>query len=154
MHLVLAIQGQKRNIPFWTCSTFAETSILCLFSVLNCFQSFHYFPTLTTRLNGLKVFWTIQCFKDWSIKNCAKLSSLNTLFMNQTLVFFKNQIQFQKDILCNFEGLFWQTVIHRPIFFKLFPLSFLILGQKTCFLGPTIFKIPQPNWYCIYVLRP
>ena len=27
----------------------------------------------------------------------------------------------------------------------------LILGQKYCFLGPTIFKIPQPNWYyCPY----
>ena len=23
----------------------------------------------------------------------------------------------------------------------------LILGQKSCFLGPTIFIIPQPNWY-------
>ena len=23
----------------------------------------------------------------------------------------------------------------------------LIFGQKSCFLGPTIFKIPQPNWY-------
>ena len=26
-----------------------------------------------------------------------------------------------------------------------FPLSMLILGQKACFLGPTIFEIPQPN---------
>ena len=23
----------------------------------------------------------------------------------------------------------------------------LIFGQKACFLGPTIFEIPQPNWY-------
>ena len=23
----------------------------------------------------------------------------------------------------------------------------LILGQKSCILGPTIFKIPQPNWH-------
>ena len=27
------------------------------------------------------------------------------------------------------------------------PLSMLILDQISCFLGPTIFKIPQPNWY-------
>ena len=27
-----------------------------------------------------------------------------------------------------------------------FPLSMSILGQKACILGPTIFKIPQPNW--------
>ena len=26
-----------------------------------------------------------------------------------------------------------------------FPSSILILGQKSCFLGLTIFKIPQPN---------
>ena len=30
----------------------------------------------------------------------------------------------------------------------------LILGQKTYFLGPTIFKIPQPNWhYCTCHLK-
>ena len=30
---------------------------------------------------------------------------------------------------------------------KKFPVSMLILGQKSCFLGPTIFKIPQLNWH-------
>ena len=28
---------------------------------------------------------------------------------------------------------------------KKFPSSMFILGQKSCFLGPTIFEIPQPN---------
>ena len=32
-----------------------------------------------------------------------------------------------------------------PIFEILWVM--LILGQKSCFLGPTIFKIPQPRWY-------
>ena len=41
-------------------------------------------------------------------------------------------------------GTFWQTIIHWRIF-----KSMLILGQKSCFLGPTIFKIPQPNWHCL-----
>ena len=27
----------------------------------------------------------------------------------------------------------------------LFLFTLLILGQKSCILGPTIFKIPQPN---------
>ena len=27
------------------------------------------------------------------------------------------------------------------------PLNLVIFMQKSCFLGPTIFKIPQPNWY-------
>ena len=44
-------------------------------------------------------------------------------------------------------GTFWQTVSHHQIFFEKNPLSMLILGQKSCFLGPTIFKIPQPNWH-------
>ena len=26
-------------------------------------------------------------------------------------------------------------------------LSMLILGRESCFLGPTKFEIPQPNWY-------
>ena len=29
----------------------------------------------------------------------------------------------------------------------------LILGRKACFLGPTIFEIPQPNWYQHILLR-
>ena len=47
---------------------------------------------------------------------------------------------------------FWRTIIHRMIVLKKFPLSMLILGQKSCILGPTIFKIPQPNWhyYTVY----
>ena len=42
---------------------------------------------------------------------------------------------------------FWRT--GAPIILKIqwFPLSILIFGQKSCFLGPTIFKIPQPNWH-------
>ena len=43
-------------------------------------------------------------------------------------------------------GTFQQAVTHWRIF-KKNPLSMLILGQKSCFLGPTIFKIPQPNWH-------
>ena len=42
---------------------------------------------------------------------------------------------------------FWRTIIHRNIVLKQFPLSISILGQKSCILGPTIFKIPQPNWH-------
>ena len=37
--------------------------------------------------------------------------------------------------------------IKKFTFKKDFPLSMFILGQKSCFLGPTIFEIPQPNWH-------
>ena len=43
-------------------------------------------------------------------------------------------------------GTFWWTVSHQQIFFEKNPFRMLILGQKSCFLGPTIFKIPQPKW--------
>ena len=43
---------------------------------------------------------------------------------------------------------FWRTGAHCILKIQWFPLSILIFGQKSCFLGPTIFKIPQPNWYC------
>ena len=36
---------------------------------------------------------------------------------------------------------------HHRIILKQFPLSMSILGQKSWILGPTIFKIPQPNWH-------
>ena len=36
---------------------------------------------------------------------------------------------------------FWWTIIHHRIVFKIIPLSMLILGQNSCVLGPTIFKI-------------
>ena len=45
---------------------------------------------------------------------------------------------------------FWRTVAPRILKIQWFPSSMLIFGQKSCFLGPTIFKIPQPNWYYSY----
>ena len=44
-------------------------------------------------------------------------------------------------------GTFWQTGAPRILKIQRFPLSISILGQKACILGPTIFKIPQPNWH-------
>ena len=71
------------------------------------------------------------------------------------LIFFKEFFQIEKipsifDIenwLWKYDfGTFWRTIIHCRIVLKKNPLSMLILGQKACILGPTIFKIPQPNW--------
>ena len=41
---------------------------------------------------------------------------------------------------------FWRTGAPRILKIQRFPLSMSFLGQKACILGPTIFKIPQPNW--------
>ena len=42
---------------------------------------------------------------------------------------------------------FWQTGAPHIHKIQWFPLSILVFGQKSCFLGPTIYKIPQPNWH-------
>ena len=49
-------------------------------------------------------------------------------------------------------GTFWQAGAPHILKIQHFPLSMLILGQEACILGPTIFKIPQPNWhYCLWM---
>ena len=79
-------------------------------------------------------------------KLSPKLIFLNDFF------FWKNSVDFwhRKLTLKVDFGTFCRTVIQQPIFLKKFPLSMSILGQKSCFLGPTIFKNPQPNWYYLY----
>ena len=66
------------------------------------------------------------------------------------LLIFLNEFVFEKfrrSWLWKYNfGTFWW--IHRRIVLKKIPLSILILGQKSCILGPTISKIPQPN--CMY----
>ena len=62
-----------------------------------------------------------------------------------------SKIDFESTILALFDKLsllVW--------FFKGFFLGgMLILGQKACFLGPTIFEIPRPNWYySTYIYHP
>ena len=39
---------------------------------------------------------------------------------------------------------FWRTGAPCILKIQWFPLIF---GQQSCILGPTILKIPQPNWY-------
>ena len=52
------------------------------------------------------------------------------------------KIDFESTILALFDQPNRNPSTH---FRKKFPLNMLILGQKSCFLEPTIFKIPQPN---------
>ena len=45
------------------------------------------------------------------------------------------------------ENWLWKYEIF--LFCFLLWVGMLILGSKSCFLGPTIFEIPKPNWYYI-----
>ena len=71
------------------------------------------------------------------------------IFLNE-LFFWKISVDFWLRKL-TLKVRFWHFLTNHnsstDFFLKIFPLSVLILGQKSCFLGPTIFKIPQPNWY-------
>ena len=63
---------------------------------------------------------------------------------------FFSYFNFRTSLFSKIMTNFWRT--GAPGIFKIqwFPLSILIFGQKYCFLGPTIFKIPQPNWHCVW----
>ena len=60
-------------------------------------------------------------------------------------IFFSN-FNFWTNLFSKIMSNFWQTGAPSILKILWFPLSILIFGQKSCFLGPTIFKIPQPNW--------
>ena len=78
-------------------------------------------------------------YKKWS----PKLKFLNDFFFEKISLIFD-----MENWLWNYNfGTFWWTMIHHRIILKEFSLSVLILGQKSCIFGPTIFKIPQPNWH-------
>jgi len=57
-------------------------------------------------------------------------------FFEKIQLIFYIKIDFESAILALFDSL---------MDIKKNPLSMLILGQKSCSLGPTVFKIPQPN---------
>jgi len=77
--------------------------------------------------------------KKWS----PKLIFLNEIF------FWKNSVDFWHQKL-TLKVRFWHFLMNcnsSTDCLKRNPLSMSILGQKSCFLGPTNFKIPQPNWH-------
>jgi hypothetical protein len=86
-----------------------------------------------------------KCFfyKKWS----PKLIFFNDFF------FWKNSIDFWHRKLTLKVGFRHFLTNHNlsQDCLKKFPLSMVILRQKSCILGPTIFKIPQPNrHYCTW----
>ena len=71
------------------------------------------------------------------------------IFLNENLTKNKNSNNiWQKNRLSKYDyaTIRW-TVIHRQDLFIYFIFSMSILSQKYCFLGLTIFGIPQPNWF-------
>ena len=75
------------------------------------------------------------------------MSKINQILWNFFLKkfdqFLTSKIDFESTILALFEKL----SLLVGFFQRFFLGGMLILGQKACFKGPTIFEIPQPNWY-------
>ena len=67
-------------------------------------------------------------------KRSPKLIFLNDFFLN-SFNFWRRNWLWKYNL-----GTFWQTIIHCRIVLKQFPLSMSIVWQKSCILGPTIFK--------------
>ena len=57
------------------------------------------------------------------------------------------RLNFWTTLLSKIMPNFWWTDIPHRNLLLFFLMSMLILGQKSFFLGPTIFEIPQPNRY-------
>ena len=65
------------------------------------------------------------------------------------MIFFFNSFDFWPRKL-TLKVRFWHFLTNHyslQYCLKKIPLSMLILGQKSCILGLTIFKIPQPKWH-------
>ena len=61
--------------------------------------------------------------------------------MKKNRCYLTSKIDFERTIL----ALFDEPSFIDGFFFDFFPPSLLNLDQKPCFLGPTIFEVPQPN---------
>ena len=92
----------------------------------------------------------INYFQNWIYQKMF-LTKVGVLNWYSSMKFFFGKIRTIFDIknrLSKYDfGTFRWTGIHRQNFFIFFPLSMLILLQKSYFLGPTVLEIPQPNWY-------
>ena len=66
--------------------------------------------------------------------------------------FLLKTITFEPLLFSKILPIFWQTDIYCIHKIQLFSCS--LLARKSCFFGPTIFELPQPNWHwytcCIY----
>ena len=73
-----------------------------------------------------------------------KLIFLTENFLKKIPTIFDIKDRLSKHDFATFR---WTVVIHSSAGFFFFSSSMLILRHKFCFLGPTIFEIPQPNWF-------
>ena len=109
---------------------------------------------LTKLKSWFVYFLNFKFFGVMNFKNCVyswKIQILTILQHKITQIFTKKYYLLSKfSKLHNLETHFCELLRPRaPPFQKIKrnPLNQVTFMQKSCFLGPTIFEIPQPNWY-------
>ena len=99
-------------------------------------------------------------FLNFSFKRYTNLHLFTELiFLNEIFFWKKSVFVWHQELSLKVQ--FWHCLMNPNSSSDLkknkIPLRRLILGQKFCFLEPTIFEIPQPKWHCIcrpvYVLK-
>ena len=96
-----------------------------------------------------------------NFKNCVyiswKIQILTILRHKITQIFTKKYYLLSKfSKLHNLETHFCELLRPRaPPFQKIKwnPWNLVTTLQKSCFLGPTIFEIPQPNWHLVHTVK-
>ena len=69
------------------------------------------------------------------------------IFLNEKKIIKNSNDFWNRKLTFKVQCCYFRMNRHSSAEFIKNPLSMLILGQKSCFLRPTIFEIPQPNWY-------
>ena len=106
---------------------------------------------ITVHQKVAKLYFKCCFFRSKIVWNLKKKIILENQFRRPLFVkisFFS--FNFWTTLFSKIRPNFWRTGASLILKIQWFPLSILIFGQKSCFLRPTIFRIPQPNWYyCI-----
>ena len=83
------------------------------------------------------------------------IPKINRIFSKKKIIkrpffvkkYFFSNFNFWTTLFSKIMPYFWRIGAPRILKIQWFPLSILIFGQKSYFLGPTILKIPQLNWF-------
>jgi hypothetical protein len=110
---------------------------------------------LTKLKSWFVYFLNFKFFGVMNFKNCVyswKIQILTILQHKITFKIFSKKYYLLSKFpkLHNLETQFCELLRPRAHPFqkiKRNPLNLVTFMQKSCFLGPTIFEIPQPNWY-------
>ena len=90
-----------------------------------------------------KSLYFVKCGHDFRTWNDS-INNFNKKFTHRLLIK-KSILGIENSLWISDVGTFWQTPTHC-FHYGFFWVIVDLWGQKSCFFGPTILKIPQPKW--------